>query len=350
VYVVGAPAPFGRKEAYLKFVDPDPRFDQSTQWGVVDQGPETLLPEQLRIGFGPPEEEQAIDSGFGPYSLTRLCYETGGMYFAIHPNRSARRAVSRRETAEFASHLQFFFDPQVMRRYQPDYVSEEEYSRRVNTNKARAALVTAAQMSWVETFELPEMRFIKRDEGEFVAALSEAQKVAARLEPQFERLHEVLRLGESDRDQEASPRWQAGYDLAMGRILALRARTQAYNAMLAKAKRGMRFANEKNNTWVLRPSKDLSSVGSQLEKTAERAQFYLDRVLADHPGTPWALLAKNELKTPLGWEWVEEFTDLSPPPPAAAANNNPPPVPMTPADEEARRIEMRKPVREFKKL
>ena len=40
VYVVGVPAPFGRKETQMKWIDPDPKFDQSAQWGIVEQGPE----------------------------------------------------------------------------------------------------------------------------------------------------------------------------------------------------------------------------------------------------------------------------------------------------------------------
>ena len=32
VYVVGVPAPFGREDAFIKYVDPDPNFDQSPQW------------------------------------------------------------------------------------------------------------------------------------------------------------------------------------------------------------------------------------------------------------------------------------------------------------------------------
>ncbi|GIW91040.1 MAG: hypothetical protein KatS3mg109_1472 [Pirellulaceae bacterium] len=350
VHVVGAPAPFGRKETYLKFVDPDPRYDQSVRWGVVDQGPESLMPERLKLTFGvAPEDEEPIDSGFGPYGLTRLCYETGGIYFAVHPNRRVDRSVGRGETEVFAAHLKRFFDPEVMRFYRPDYVSVEEYQRRLEANKARAALVTAAQMSWVQEPPMPKLRFVKRDDAQFVAELTEAQKVAALLEPRLQQLYEVLKAGEADRDQEASPRWQAGYDLAMGRVLAARARTESYNAVLARAKRGMPFRDPKNNTWELEPCDDLSEVGSQLENLAKRARFYLERVLKEHPGTPWAYLAQKELDMPMGWKWKESFTDLSPPPPSRPApnNNN---RPATPRDDRPRQLEPPKPVRQFQKL
>ena len=95
----------------MKWVDPDPKYDQSPQWGRVNQGPESLLPERIKLHFaGQREDEAPLDSGFGPFSLTRLCYETGGIYFAIHPNRNVNRAVSGRETDAFAAHIKHFFD------------------------------------------------------------------------------------------------------------------------------------------------------------------------------------------------------------------------------------------------
>src|SRR5690606_4344513 len=134
----------------------------------VDQGPESFLPERLKLSFsGKREEDELIDSGFGPFSLTRLAVETGGIYFAVHPNRNVGRAVTRNETAEFSAHVKHFFDPNTMRRYRPDYVSKDEYLRRAAQNKARASLLKAAEMSWIAPMESPTVRFVKRSEAEF---------------------------------------------------------------------------------------------------------------------------------------------------------------------------------------
>jgi hypothetical protein len=322
VYVVGVPAPFGRRETMMKWVDPDPKYDQSAQWGVVDQGPESLMLERIKLGFsGLQEDDIAIDSGFGPYALTRLCVETGGIYFAVHANRDVRREVTRGEVQAFSSHLQFFFDPETMRPYRPDYVSAREYVERVKKNAARSALVDAASRSQIEQMAEPRLRFVKSDEGAFAAALTEAQQAAAALEPKINGLFETLKNGEGDRAKEETPRWRAGYDLAMGRVLAVKVRTEGYNQILAAAKRGLKFKDPKNNTWVLTPSDEIT-VGSQMVKLAERARMYLNRVTKEHPGTPWALLAESELKDPLGWTWKEEFTDLNPPRNTVAAVNN----------------------------
>lgn len=320
VYVVGVPAPFGREETLVKWVDPDPEYDQTPRWGKVNQGPESFFPERVKLSFDPEREETApIDSGFGPFALTRLAYETGGMYFAVHPNRNVNRAVSRRETAEFSAHLEQFFDPTIMRRYRPEYVSGEEYMRRVQSNRARLALHEAAKFTWLTPMAKPKLKFEKRDEAQFSGDLTEAQKAAAKLEPRLLALYDVLKKGEVDREKEATPRWQAGFDLAIGRVMAVKVRTQAYNMMLAAAKRGLKFEDEKNNTWELVPA-DTIEVGSQMEKEAAKAREYLERVVREHEGTPWAYLAKKELETPLGWTWKESYT--KPPAPRTGGGNN----------------------------
>ena len=327
VYVVGIPAPFGRRETLVKWVDPDPKYDQSPQWSPVDQGPESLFLERVQLAFFDGGNLDPMDSGFGPFALTRVCYETGGIYFAVHPNRNVNRRVGRGETADFSAHLKHFFDPEVMRKYRPDYVSQQEYVRQVNSSKSRSALLRAAQLSSVGRMESPQRRFVRRSEAELSAALSEAQKAAARLEPPLNELYATLRVGEADREKEISARWQAGFDLAMGRVLAAKVRTEAYNAMLAQAKRGMEFKDPKKNTWLLVGSDEIS-VGSKLTKAGETARMYLERVVREHPKTPWALLAQRELGSPLGWEWQEAFTDLSPPPrrttPSARPARRPP--------------------------
>ncbi|MEQ8785723.1 MAG: vWA domain-containing protein [Pirellulaceae bacterium] len=324
VYIVGVPAPFGREETLVKWVDPDPEENQTPGWGEVNQGPESCMPERIKLSFGAERDDKnPIDSGFGPFALTRLAYETGGMYFAVHPNRNVNRAVSRNETAAFSAHLEQFFDPTIMSRYRPEYVSGEEYMRRVNSNRARLALHMASKATWLTPMEEPKLKFVKRDEATFSGDLTEAQKSAAKLEPLLLGLFDVLKKGEVDREKEATPRWQAGFDLAIGRVMAVMVRTQAYNMMLASAKRGLKFENEKNNTWTLTPA-DTIEVGSQMEKAADKAREYLERVVRDHEGTPWAYLAQRELDRPLGWTWEESFTA----PPSARMggggnNNNP---------------------------
>jgi hypothetical protein len=98
--------------------------------------------------------------------------------------------------------------------------------------------------------------------------------------------------------------------LAIGRALAVKVRTEGYNVMLAQAKQGLKFKDPRNDTWVLRPAREVTA-NSALAKDALAATAYLQRVVAEHPGTPWAMDAERELEQPLGWQWRERFTNVA---------------------------------------
>lgn len=311
-YVVGIPAPFGREETLVKWVDPDPQYDQTPGWGRVNQGPESLFPERVKAHFCTAREAiDPIDSGFGPFALTRLCYETGGIYFAVHPNRNVHRQVSEHEVEVFSSHLKYFFDPHIMRRYRPDYVSPDEYMRRASANKARAALVTASKKSWVGTEVEPETRFVRRSNAALSQSITKAKNNVGKLRPLLADIYKTLKMGEADREKETAPRWQAGYDLAMGQVLASMVRAHIYNELLEEVRLGKAFEGARNNTWRVVPTSDLKLEAQQTTYATE-AKDYLQRVIDEHPDTPWAVLASYELDRPFGWELIEDYTDLTP--------------------------------------
>lgn len=328
VFVAGVPAPFGRTNIEIKYVDPDPNYDQSVQWIPIRQGPETFYPEMVQLNFsGKPDRDNPIyrlDSGFGPYSLTRLCYETGGIFFAVHANRErVGEYVSPRDVPVFQARLNHFFDPLVMRPYRPDYLPVSDYQRAIAKNKAKLVLLETARQSVVDPMSNPTLVF--RQEGENEAsmkqALGEAQKAAAIIEPKINMLYQMIKQGEKDREKLVEPRWRAGYDLALGRILAVKVRTETYNLMLAKAKAGMKYNDPRTNVLRLVPSDEVS-VNSQLAKAADQARALLEGVAREHRNTPWAMWAEAELQDPVGWTWKEEY--VPPPPPQ-------PPTPPRPA-------------------
>ena len=345
VFVVGVPAPFGRRDVKMKFVEFDPKYAADEQWAIVEQGPESLYPEfvDVRPKNSP---EDPIDSGFGPFSLSKLCAETGGIYFAVHANRGARGRVSDSATAAMSSQLWYFFDSKVMRDYRPDYLPQAQIDKMLAGNKAKASLVAAAKAAQLAPMEAPTMRFPREDDGKLAQLLGEAQKKAAVLEPKIDALYGTLAAGVPDRAKIApeEKRWQAGFDLAFGRVLAVKVRTNAYNIMLAQAKAGMKFKNPKNDTWILNPSDDVSQVGSQTERLAKQADEVLRRVVAEHPGTPWAQMAAEELRSPLGYSWEETYTGVNAPKPGNG-NGNPNPV-----DDKKRMLAPPQPKRPLKNI
>jgi hypothetical protein len=320
VYVVGVPAPFGRKQVQMRFVEFDPRYSGGEQWPVVDQGPETLYPEVVAIHAGRFAEEP-MDSGFGPFSLSKLCAETGGIYFCVHANRRTGGRVNA--TAPMASRLRYFFEADAMRAYRPDYLPAAKLEKAIKANRAKRALVEAAHSAGISPMREPRTEFPREDDGRLVQLLSDAQKEAAVLAPRIDLLHATLMAGLADRPRIQEPRWRAGYDLALGRVAAAKVRTDAYNQTLADAKSGMTFTNPRNDTWRLVPSDDVSKAGSQNAQLAAQAKAHLERVVAEHPGTPWALIAADELATPLGYAWEEAHTGVAARMAAAAGDGRP---------------------------
>ena len=88
VYVLGSQSLFGRTEGFMDYVDP--KTKKVYQNLEVHQGPESAMPEQIKLPFwysGGQYDE--IEAGFGPYGLSRLASATGGIYFVTRFNNSA---------------------------------------------------------------------------------------------------------------------------------------------------------------------------------------------------------------------------------------------------------------------
>lgn len=290
VHAIGVPAPFGRLAGLMQTAES--RRDGKP---AIVQGPETRRLQRINIdftssGFGSEE----IDSGFGPFGLNYLCRSTGGAYLIVRS--SALGSWPGNATV---------YGDEYRRKYPPQFISAEQYQQMISSNKALAALDAVAYMSQGGALTAPATNFQSGDEAALKRSLDMAQRLPARLAPPIDAVYNRLSDGESDRDKITDPRWQASYDLALGRAAAAKARTDGYNQMLALLKGGRKFENESHDTWILEPADSLSEAGSRLEKVRKQAVEALQRVINEHPDTPWAELAKRELETPIGWKWTE---------------------------------------------
>ncbi len=295
VYCVGNASLFGREESFVRWKYPD-GYEEEV---ATDGGPETVAPEALALGFwgarGP--DLSRMSSGYGPYAITRLCKETGGLYFIVEEGVGLKH------------------DPAVMRGYQPEYMTIKNYMLQMQKNKAKASLVMAAQKSKLERIDLPQLVFPAYTDTVLRERLTEAQKPAALLDFKMNELYQILSQGEKDREKIAEPRWRAAYDLAMGRVLAMRARIYGFNRMAAEMKGTPKPLTKKgSNEWRLVSSKN-SQATPDVKKMEKSALMYLNRVIDEHPGTPWAVQAQREKETPLGWEWQEGTGDYDIPNP-----------------------------------
>jgi hypothetical protein len=299
------PAPWGQTNPYA--TTPKTAAQGAADDSMPIVGPESVLSERVDIDNWMTHRDartntDLIDSGFGPHALERLCRASRGQFIAIRPRDGFGYGGIGGQSWPPGGELRF--DESVVSKYAPDYVSLPDYQKLLTENKARAALCEAAKLPKVAIEGSPGSRFPKTVEAKMAKQFSQAQQFAARNSPPVDQLCDVLSKGEPDRAKLTSPRWQAEYDLAMGRVLAVKARLDGYNSMIAALKRGKTFQNPDSKTWVLE-SAEVYETESTVRKLAERAKTYLERVVKEHPGTPWARIAEEELRLPLGWAWKE---------------------------------------------
>lgn len=309
-YVLGNAALFGRSKGYVRWRYDDGDVDELP----VDQGPETPHPEAVQLGFWSVNgrDLERMSAAYGPYGLTRLCAETGGVYFIADESRVHR------------------FDPEIMRNYLPDYRSLSAYETDVRKHPAKLALVEASTRTAADGIELPQLVYRADTDETLKQQLFEAQKPAAELEYKLNIMLQALESGEKDRGRILEPRWQAGYDLALGRVLTMRVRAHGFNSVLAEMKTNPKsFQNSRNNHWVIEPAEEISS-GVQLKKMGAKGTELLQKVVREHPGTPWELIAQRELSRPLGWKWQETYIEIPKPPDPGNAPPRPPQKPPAP--------------------
>ena len=109
----------------------------------MDQGPESPRMEVLDLPFwgGGRVDSGRISAGLGPYALTRICAETGGLYL-ITDDASGRT-----------------FDATVMKDYLPDYRPLHFYDGDIQKSIAKQTLIAAAELTRQNRVTAPQLRF-----------------------------------------------------------------------------------------------------------------------------------------------------------------------------------------------
>ena len=126
VYILGSPAPFGKKQGRASYIDP--KTKKMVQ-GVVDIGPESVDIETIDLPFWyGGDRYDNLDAGFGPYALSRMA-GADRRHLLHHPAQQQSRLS---------------FDPNAMREYRPDWVSTEQYGKNLQKDPIRGAVIQAA--------------------------------------------------------------------------------------------------------------------------------------------------------------------------------------------------------------
>jgi hypothetical protein len=301
VYVLGSPALFGRVEGTMDYTDP--KTKERFRNLPVRQGPESAMVEGVKLPFWyGGSQYDMLDSGFGPWALSRLAGATGGIYFITRLNND-----------------RITFDPAGMREYEPDWSSRDRFQADLAKNPLRLAVTQAGQITRQNLPGQPDLLFPPADSPQFKEAMARNQEIAARVMYTVDEALGPIAAAARYRDREPSRRWQAHFDLIRGRLLAVKLRCYEYNWTCAQMKKDPKtFTDPKHNAWRLVPAAEVRS-SAKAAAAADEAKMLLEKVVAEHPGTPWALLAQRELRDPFGFQWVATYVPPPPRPSEAAA-------------------------------
>jgi hypothetical protein len=107
----------------------------------------------------------------------------------------------------------------------------------------------------------------------------------------------------ADHRKDETKRWQANYDYVSARLDAQLAYLNEYQAVLGQILKGMPPLDPKFRGWRLASSFDPATGDAAAKKLAAESRKKLDKIIADYPDTPWAVLAKRDRSSALGLEW-----------------------------------------------
>lgn len=296
IFTLGREAVFGYPYAYMRWQHPG---TGEVHWLPVDRGPETGFIEQLQTnGFR--RRHDAFPSGFGPYEQTRMARETGGIFFMLPGlETSIVRGENRR------------YELEAMRSYRPDLRSRAELAEENAQSLMRTRIneVILSLNPWNELVrQHVELRIHFSPTPEtFVKQAVEERAKSVRYVEYLVRAENAFASEEMKyaRTQETSRRWQANYDLLYAQILAYKVRNFEYAAALDWFLKNpqvvplTKLPNLKLVHWDITTRKE-TRTGDLTASMIEQSREMFQKVIDEHPGTPWAARAEWELRRGFG--------------------------------------------------
>jgi hypothetical protein len=265
----------------------------------------------LRVAFN----GSHYPSGFGAYALTQLCRETGGIYFIFPDDKVAMQDYST----------------DVLMRYKANYGSDEDYEKEINSSPLRQGLMAIVEEG--NRIWHPNMPAHWLHDQNLLAEIDAHQKDCATFYDFALRAIAKLETLETSLSAETDPRWRANFDLIYARLLQAAARCSEYNWAYADFKAFPRTLKDpkNHNGWGvqfveairsgtkpgIRPGekakanaeekKVSSAMNEKVKGWVEKSMALFQRVIDEHPGTPWSQAARNEKSNLVGVDLVEGF-------------------------------------------
>ncbi|MBT6157651.1 MAG: VWA domain-containing protein [Planctomycetaceae bacterium] len=334
VYILGRESVFGSLYAFKRWIHPDTGY---THYLPIHRGPETPFAEQLQYdGYG--KRRDSHMSGFGPYEQVRIARDTGGIFFQLPHEEADLNDLDNRKN-----------DMLNLREYLPNLDSRRAYAESRNRSKFRQAIwdvivqLNPYEANRAAVLQVPGGWFDRNPAKYRQPAIDRWKKVMTIftiLVKAQQRLDQVRTL----RDNEASLRWRANYDLIYAQLIAYQVRLLQYSIAIdqyAQSVPTRKFKDPKSNQWavaygqpklLLPTTKQAEQIAKFLgvDFTAEtlkdshrKCLQRLARIEEMHPGSPWSRRSEWERKRQFGVRFAERF--WVPPPPRPPGTPAPPP-------------------------
>lgn len=315
VYFMGQYAAFGYPYAKYRWIDPQYGL---THWLDIRQGPETPMPELLQFdGIGP--RWDYMSSGFGPYEQVRIARESGGVYYLL-PSYGTNLVTSMKLEDRKYELLD-------MKEYLPVLSARLPYIKERDASKFRTAqweVITLLNPHLDAKLRMRE-HWYPTDPAKFAEEGKRNFDMAIRAMGLLNQASVVLEKIKPLAAKEQSQRWRANYELTYAQCLAYRVRLFQFILALDQHQKAKPVPQGKsngqpNNAWNIVRVKDmlppdpeqvkLTKIDlDELNKQLEQAKGMFAQIVKDHPNTPWARRAQNEINSGFGMKFVESYRD-----------------------------------------
>lgn len=336
IYVMGRESMFGYPYARQRWTYEDKAKNiKEDFWLQVRRGPETAFPEALQWD-GIHSRWDAQSAGFGPYEQVRMAKETGGIFFVLpgeEKNLAGEGANDKRK-----------YDFLALREYTPLLLSRREYIADRATSPFRQTLWNvivrlnpSPNKLLFETHD-PQLN-LKDDHYPLMLApfKAEAAKQVIKATKSMLLTNEAIGLLDKikpQRAREASQRWRAAFDLSYAQLHIFRLRLYQFLLTIDVHANNMpKPKNPKSNEWNFWRNRNnninpdeaqfarlKSAFGLKVEreeyiqmvrKEEKLAIELLDKVIKEHPGTPWQRRAEREKSDGFGFRVADRLWDPS---------------------------------------
>lgn len=317
LYIMGPIASFSRPVYHDVWTDPATGFHF---YPPLKRGPYTREEEFLRVPF----HATPYLSGFGPFALTQVTRETGGIFFIYNDDRI------RLPTTKY--------DAEILAPYKANYGNPKVYADEIRKSPLRQELMKIVRegnglwrVHWPDHWIY--YKYVRR---ELTAASDDVGRFLKYAEKAIPALEDIEK---KELSKETHVRWRANFDLTYARMLHAKVRADEMvwaNDDFLQMPRLLKDA-KKNNGWWYRLLDNNLLVGqktgltskerealktgmkegkippklfdpkkrAEAEAMAAKARDVFARIIKEHPGTPWAAAAQHEMRLSLRGDWIE---------------------------------------------